>query len=518
MGNKSVKKIQTSGPDLKKNYLLILFLLPFLLFPYAYGHGVNSETFPPVELNEKLVTLEVAASDSDSDSQQISISLIDFESKITLRDVTFLIKSYHGGDFLFEQEFKADNGFLVLNFVSNDTDSIVIMNEEDDNFFGSLLGLESRLVHVQGEALGEGGLYTLDVSVLGADNYNEQLKTPLIFNAGISVPQTFEYNFVDPNFGQQNIKVITYYDKISNLDYDPNTREIYFTMPFVWSQSNINQTSVVHEEIVIPHDFGDLLASGFSLFINDIPISDDVVTVDDFSKDRIVHFIIYQKELFKVLENGPDSDKMNFLIKPDHDNPHLSSVTDNGQFRVLVYWDPENLQSNSNAEIFFDITDIFLKNKSVSTSYELSITQNDRIIFEQNGISNDTSDEFDTIKFMVPSEVSGIVHLNFNNLDDNEFSQTTIPIVIANQDNMLILDEIKINARLWADDKITNEMFIHGIKQLFEQETLSQETSELQTIPNWIKNIAVWWADDKITSEMFMHGIKYLIENEIITS
>ena len=70
-------------------------------------------------LQQKMILIE-------NDDQQISISLIDFDSKITLRDVTFLIKSERGEQFLFEKEFKADNGFIVFNFVSEDNDSIII--------------------------------------------------------------------------------------------------------------------------------------------------------------------------------------------------------------------------------------------------------------------------------------------------------------------------------------------------------------------------------------------------------
>ena len=87
----------------------------------VYGHGLGAETFPPVDLNGKQVTLEVSSSTNNpekNDAQQISISLIDFNSKVTLRDVTFLIKSERGNQFLFEKEFKADNGFVVFNFES----------------------------------------------------------------------------------------------------------------------------------------------------------------------------------------------------------------------------------------------------------------------------------------------------------------------------------------------------------------------------------------------------------------
>ena len=282
------RKIQTSGHRLKNLSLIVFLIFTCVLaigFENVYGHGVGSETFPPVELNGKLVTLEVSSSQNDpdkSDDQQISISLIDFDSKITLRDVTFLIKSHRGEQFLFEQEFKADNGFIVFNFVSEETDSITVEEDNSGSLFGSLLGLESRMIHVKGPKLSEGGLYKLDVSVITTDTYSKKLEVPLIFNAGISIAQTSVHNFIDPNFGEQNIHVVTYYDEISDFQYDSNSKEIRYFMPFDWSESNINQTSVVHEELVIPKKFGDLLVSDFTISINGIKLSEDVVTIDDF--------------------------------------------------------------------------------------------------------------------------------------------------------------------------------------------------------------------------------------------
>jgi hypothetical protein len=327
-----------------------------------------------VELDGKLVSLEVSSSTNDpttNDDQQISISLIDFDSKITLRDVTFSIKSERGEQFLFEQEFKADDGLLVFNFISEDHDSIIIDEQDsNDNLFGSLLGFESRTINVKGPKLSEGGLYKFDISILSADGYSKKLETPLVFNAGISIAQTTTHNFIDPNFGKQNIQIVTYYDEISNFQYDPNLKQIKYFMPFEWNLSNINQTSVVHEEIIIPKEFGALLLSGFTMSVNGIELSSDVVNVDDFfTEGRVVHFIIFQKELLNILENSSSLSGMNFVIKPDRDYTHLSSVTNNGQFRILVSWEPEILESNSNAKINFDITDIFLKNKPVSTNY-----------------------------------------------------------------------------------------------------------------------------------------------------
>ena len=515
------------------NSLLILFLIFSCVllvgFDSTYGHGVGSETFPPVDLDGKLVTLEVSSSTNDSDTnddQQISISLIDFNSKVTLRDVTFLIKSERGEQFLFEQEFKADNGFIVFNFVSEETDSIVVNEDDGDDLFGSLLGLESRMVHVKGPKLSEGGLYKLDVSILAADGYSKKLDAPIIFNAGISIAQTSVHNFIDPNFGEQSIDVVTYYDEISDFQYDSNSKEIRYFMPFDWSESNINQTSVVHEELVIPKDFGDLLVSGFTMYINDVKLSEDIVTIDDFfSDDRIVHFIIYQKELMNVLKNNPNQNGMDIVIKPDRDYIHLSSVTENGQFRILTSWEPENLKSNSNAKIIFDITDIFLKNRLVSTTYEFSMTQNDQIIFTQNGISTDVDNEHNVIEFMIPENISGIVNLNFKNLDNNNLAKATIPIIIdrvMNQNHEIsIPDWIRSNALWWSQEQIDDNTFIQGIEYMIKNQIIvipliQQETLESKEIPNWIRSNAAWWADGQIDDNTFIQGLEFLIQKGVI--
>ena len=532
MEKKFVRKIQPSGHSLKTLSLLIILVFPTLLiftFDDIYGHGVGSETFPPVELDGKLVTVEVSSSQSDpntNDDQQISISLIDFDSKITLRDVTFLIKSERGDQFLFEKEFKADNGFIVFNFVSENNDSIIIEDDTRENFFGSLLGLENRMINVKGPKLSEGGLYKFGITILTVDGYSKKLTDPLFFNAGISIAKTEQFDFVDPNFGKQNIQVISYYDEISNFKYQHDLREISYSMPFEWSQSNINQTSVVHQELVIPKNFGDLLASGFSMYVNGVKLSEDVVNIDDFFSDgRVVHFIIYQRELLNVLDHDPNPHQMNFLIKPDNDYPHLSSVTENGQFRVLVSWDPEYLKSNSNAKIIFDITDIFLKNRPVAARYYFSITQNDNLIFDQSGISSDLKDQHNVVEFMIPKDITGVINLNFQNLNNNNLARTTIPIVIDritnHNDDISIPDWIRNNALWWSEDQIDDNTFIQGIEYLIKNKIIiipqtQQETSQSKEIPSWIRYNAAWWAIGEIDNKTFVQGLEFLIQKGII--
>ena len=65
------------------------------------------------------------------------------------------------------------------------------------------MGLESRMIHVKGPNLSNGGLYKFDVYVLAADGYSNVLAEPLVFNAGISIAQTTSHTINDEYFGTQ---------------------------------------------------------------------------------------------------------------------------------------------------------------------------------------------------------------------------------------------------------------------------------------------------------------------------
>jgi hypothetical protein len=215
---------------------------------------------------------------------------------------------------------------------------------------------------------------------------------------------------------------------------------------------------------------------------------------------------------------------MDFIIKPNLDYPHLSSVTENGQFRILTSWEPEDLKSNSNAKILFDVTDIFLKNRPIATTYEFSITQNDRVIFEQSGTSSDSKEVHNIAEFFIPEDISGIVNLNFNNLDNNNLAKAVIPIVInriTQNDSNGIPVWIKNNAGWWSEEQIDDNTFIQGIEYLIQNNIIvipqtQQGNSDSNGIPVWIKNNAGWWADGSINDETFIQGLEFLIKNGII--
>ena len=79
------------------------FALSLVAVQQADGHGVGYELLPPVWLEDRQVSLEVSSSrydDVDNPNRQIRFALMDSESLITIRDVTYGVSAYKGDIFL----------------------------------------------------------------------------------------------------------------------------------------------------------------------------------------------------------------------------------------------------------------------------------------------------------------------------------------------------------------------------------------------------------------------------------
>ncbi len=449
----------------------VLFSLPL----EAHSHGLGYEILPPVNLGSKLVALEVSSSVvPDTNVREISFVLFDTSNGVTIKDVTFFIMVIKQNETLFDVTGQRDDGTFLLKLIPGESERVSI-DEEESNLFNSMLGA-NKIVNAEGNTFNSGGLYNFKVLITTAEGYKNFLSPPIDYEAGISFSDSTYYDVNDINFGKQQLGIISYYDIIEdNFRYDSNKRGVTYSMPFDWSKENIEQTAVVHQEIIIPKTFGDLMVKSFSAKINGLDISDSNITVDDFSdENRIVHLVISQNELLELSEKLQNtSSKIEIAIMPINDLP-LSTVTENGQFRINLSWEPQDIKSGSKTMFLFDILDVFLLDRPVSVNYDLSIIYDDKKLFQKNGISTDTRNEHNKIEFLVPDYVTGQIMLQFENLDNNDLAYAVLPAVV---------------------DRINAEQI---------------------SIPTWIKNNAGWWATDQIDDSAFLQGIQYLIKKGIM--
>ncbi len=512
--------------------ILIVLSISLLTISSSYGHGLGYEVLPPVKLGDKQVSLEVTSaqySDPDSTDRQITLSLFDISTGVTIRDVTFHIIAKKADKFLFEETFRSDNGIFTMNFLPSESE--VVVEKEQSGFFDTLVGLQKDVVNIRGSPFSTGGLYNFQVKILTAENYSNELAEPIEYDVGLSIPDRTYYEIVDPNFGSQELSIITYYDQIEDFQYDSQTQSITFRMPFNWSFDNINQTSVVHEEITIPKTFGDLMVSSLQAMVNDQELSEYAITIDGFSeKTRLVHLILNQKELFTLAEKNKQQDEMEFLLRPSENNLPLETVTGNGQFRITLDWEPRDIKSGSKTTFYFSITDVFLINRPVIVSYDVSIIHEGKEIFTQSGTSTGSKEESNIIEFVIPQGVTGPITLQFDNLDGNGLARVGIPVVVNRinthtqngiSDEISIPDWVRNNAGWWSEGQISDNDFASGIEFMIKQDIikvpLSHQTNEDATIPDWVRNNAGWWSEGLISDNDFANAIKYLLENGIIS-
>jgi len=463
--------------DLKYQYVCYSgFLICILLFSSiseSYGHGLGYEIMPPEMLGTKMVSLEITSDTwPDEYTKEISFTLFETDTGVNVENVTYFIMLTKQNEVLFDITGQRDDGTFMLKLHTTESDQIII--EEDSNLLGSLFD-ENKIVNVKGNVFGSGGLYNFKVIITTGDDYSNIISPPLDYDVGISFLDKTSYDINDINFGQQQLDVITYYELINDdFAYDPNKKMISYSMPFDWSEENIFVTSVMHQEIIIPKTFGDLMVKSLSAYVNGVQVADNTITIDDFSaQNRVVHLVLNQNDILEISKKtGGLANKMDFSIMPSADNLPLTTMTENAQFKLNLSWDPQNIESGSAVTFFFDILDAFLLDRPVSVSYDLSILDEDVRIFQTSGVSDDSGHNM--IEFDVPDDVTGIITLQFENLNGSDLADAVIPVIV---------------------DRV-------GVDQT--------------SIPAWIKNNAGWWATDQIDDSAFLKGIQYLVQNGII--
>ena len=496
-------------------------------FSAAYGHGVGFEVLDPVRLGDREVALEISSSryDPGNPEKEITFSLADVDTGVTVRDVTFEITGYKGDTFLFNGTFLAPDGIFVFALRPSDSEEVTLEKADRSGLFGSLLGLKEEIIYADSKLFGTGGLYKFDVRITTAESFSNQLDPPIEYKVGLSIPQKTFYEIDDPNFGTTEVSIITYYDEVTGFRYDPSINGVSFHMPFDWSAGNINETVAVHEEFAFPKTFGDLLFAEYSASVNGLSVPGRVITVDGFMENQtVVHVVLGQNDLFDLSKRQADDiEGMDLVLRAKEGSPQ-GTITANGQFQVTLDWEPKDIRSGQETVFHFRISDVFLRNTPVAVDYDVSLVRDGVVIYSGTGTSTDSQEQRNEFVVPIPENSSGPVTVRFENLADNRFARTAIPIIVDRvQPEVAIPEWVKTSAGWWAQGVIDDQTFVAGIEYLVRQEII--QVSGIQeaggssaAIPEWVKTSAGWWAQGVIDDQTFANGIKFLIEAGIIST
>jgi len=406
-----------------------------VVFLSAYGDGLASETLPPSMIGNKNVTLSINSSpflvDNNHTGTQVNFVLLDVSNQQPIPEATIAVSAFKDDKAIFGHVFMSDGGNFLLDLIPDPTANKSSISEGGGPFAG-LLG-HGGSYDIKSSTFSAGGLYRFKIEVLTMGSYDNQVSKS--FNAGISIPETNDYQIYDKEYGKQTVTVIAYYDLIRDFKYNSNNKTINFIMPFDWSQDNIKQVSVVHQELKIPKSFGDFIVTKYDVFTNGVKLPDKAISIDDYSSDeRIVHLILYKEELAIIAkQQGDKKQEIDFSLTPSNTTSFpIIQFTRNAQYKVSLSWDPPKILPGSTTRFSFQVLDPYLINKTAdSINYDFSIIAGKNgVIFHKSG-TTDNNGNMNTIDAQIPSNYTGPVTIAFENLNGNSFAGSDFSGVVA---------------------------------------------------------------------------------------
>ena len=106
---------------------------------------------------------------------------------------------------------------------------------------------------------------------------------------------------------------------------------------------------------------------------------------------------------------------------PSADNLPLTTMTENAQYKLNLSWEPQSIKSGSTITFYFEILDAFYVDRQVSVSYDLSIFHDGEKIGQVSSVSADMG--FSVTEFDIPNNVSGVMTLQFENLNGSDLAK-----------------------------------------------------------------------------------------------
>jgi hypothetical protein len=411
----------------------------------AYADGLTQENLPPASVGNRKASLFVKVSPPilTTDSRQdayMQFRLFDANNNQTIQHVTYEItvnkgtllsfsssssssspsSSSSGQKPLLRDFFHAHNGLLTLK-VQPSNGTLTVYGEQDP-FQNAWVADPGGTINVKGPVLLEGGLYHFHIEIFSIDN-DRNIFLPQNapkFDSYLSVGDVYRNKW---NYQNQvyNTTLISYYDKINNLNFDPSKKSFSWAMPFNWNLSRIQQQPIfVHEEMRLPKSwkgFGD--SPRFNATVNGQTLSGRSVAIDPFSfpDAMVVHYLINKNDVIKLAQqqqqqqgqqqaanNNNNNDVMRFtLLTPSASAQQQQQiatssdlVTNTGGIHAAVSWSPNPLkpktQSNVNISFYDPVTSNPLSANDVKYDMVLLDKNGHTVTTKQNLVAKNATD------------------------------------------------------------------------------------------------------------------------------
>jgi len=421
----------------------ILCFLTFLLVMTiptnsVFGHGLGGETHPPISLDGRDVTLSVNISPSTFDpndtERYIKINLSESKSQAVVEHVTFALEMSKNGEQIFRRHFHDDLGDLTIKVI-NDGSNVIDIKGDKSPGIEAWMRTDTEPVIMTGPVFDSGGLYNYKVEILTADSDFNFLDKRMELSGAISLAEYNTYDVNDSSGDSHQLKIISYFDTIENFEFKSN--KLYFSMPFDWNQ-DLEQISVLHQEIRIPKDFSELVYTKYEAKANDVSLQDTSVTIDDYSNDgRTVHVVINKEELKQIKDQAmqKSDSKIYFELGPSKDIVlPLEAVTPDLRYRAYLSWEPEIVKANEDVTFLLKLEELYTDKSNKSAEYTVKIYHKEKEIFQKHVSGTVNTETPDTLQFKFTPEDTGTIRFDVIGIEDYPLSNVNFLVAVQPQE------------------------------------------------------------------------------------
>jgi len=536
-----------------------VFTVP-ITFPNVFADGLTQENLPPASVGDRDASLFIKISppilteDTIGDTT-LELKLFDANTGEPIKHTSMFVKVEKDGELLMRDLFHTHSGDLLLKIQPTvlDVNDVVVYGDTEPYLRGWMSANDQ--ISVKAPVLLEAGLYHFEIEIFGIDfdkNIFSTSDTPK-FESWLSVADIFDENITYQG-NTYDTPIISYYDVISNFNFDDAASAITWSMPFNWDVKRLESQNVfVHQEIHFPNSFTSFTkATSYDASVNGIPLVGRELIADPYSMDDtlILHYLLSKDKILEVANSvSENSHSMDFRLAPEGSavlNEHTFDITLDSGVLVKVSYD-KKFGAGDDIPIkltFFgpdgkllkyvrhgfriaDDTGNALYEEMGNDSFQPGLVSTEGIDIQSVNLPSEGNYELTVVVFSTGQEVdkifSGIGSSTFIlgtstvNSDQNNPKEQSIT-----NGNTTIPTWIKNNAGWWADGSIDDNSFVQGIQFLIKEDILkipptSQGSgSGSNEIPTWIKNNAGWWADGSIDDNSFVQGIQFLIKEGIM--
>ena len=415
---------------------LIIFLVASIGFStnLAFGHGLGGETHPPVSLDGRDVTLSIDISpsvfDKDDPERYITLNLSESKNQSIVEHVTFALEMTKDGEKIFRRIFHDDSGNLIIKVINDGSDEIKIKGDKSPAI-EAWMKTATEPVIMTGPIFNSGGLYEYKVEILTADSDFNFLDKRLDLIGAVSLAEHNTYEILDSQQNSNEVNVISYFDTINNFVFDSD--KISFTMPFDWNQ-DLEQLSVVHEEVRISKGFSEFLHTKYEVKVNDVQLKDTDVTIDDYSADgRTVHIVLTQKGLQEIREQAmqESTSQMFFELGPSNDvGLPLEATTPDMNYRVWLSWEPKIIKAGEDVTFFLKTDELFSDKSKKNIEYNVKISSDENQIYNEHVSGSVNTETPDSFQYAFSPENAGTVKLDMFDIEGNSLSNVNFLVVV----------------------------------------------------------------------------------------